>query len=368
MKKIDDAIKQLKEMKELLKRAPEGVDPKAHERCVTDVKAKGHDVGSAHAICTSSMKKDAAEDLDVQVKQKKEQYANINNKMPDPMKQNLKIAEKEVKIKKDEDGYEANSQYVKHDDGQWHKVLNVKDDGKPHSEGGGNWYHLEGVKEPVHQNKRGPLASGAMLNAGVKKTDLEKSKRPEGVVPEAPKTGSGAQPKNQTKISGPVGSKMRQLMDEGSVNAQAKPHQIRAAQDRAVADQSLRDVSPKHKEAVSDAKKRVAESKRAKANAKYFNKPDAKEEKTVIRRRVAKNDLIEALDKAGHRESALCLKNWDEKDSIAEKMEKAMSDSKLHSMMREKMKERGITEADAGKALYGEKTVALKPPKKEYLN
>jgi hypothetical protein len=39
------------------KRAPEGVDPEKHERCVRDVKAQGKDVGTAHAICTSSLKK-----------------------------------------------------------------------------------------------------------------------------------------------------------------------------------------------------------------------------------------------------------------------------------------------------------------------
>jgi hypothetical protein len=42
---------------ELDKKAPKGVDPEKHERCVMDVKEQGHDVGSAHAICTASMKK-----------------------------------------------------------------------------------------------------------------------------------------------------------------------------------------------------------------------------------------------------------------------------------------------------------------------
>lgn len=41
----------------LEKRAPKGVDPKKHERCVKDVKKQGHDIGSAYAICTASMKK-----------------------------------------------------------------------------------------------------------------------------------------------------------------------------------------------------------------------------------------------------------------------------------------------------------------------
>jgi len=39
------------------KRAPKGVDPKKHERCVMGVKQQGHDVGSAHAICSASMNK-----------------------------------------------------------------------------------------------------------------------------------------------------------------------------------------------------------------------------------------------------------------------------------------------------------------------
>ena len=66
MKKIDDTIEQLNEMKQLLKRAPKGANPEKHERCVMDVKEKGHDVGSAHAICSSSMKKeeDGAEKLE----------------------------------------------------------------------------------------------------------------------------------------------------------------------------------------------------------------------------------------------------------------------------------------------------------------
>jgi len=40
------------------KKAPEGVDPEKHERCVMDVKEQGHDVGSAHAICSDAMKSD----------------------------------------------------------------------------------------------------------------------------------------------------------------------------------------------------------------------------------------------------------------------------------------------------------------------
>ena len=47
---------ELDEVFDLLKAAPKGVDPAKHERCVKEVKSKGHDVGSAHAICTSSMK------------------------------------------------------------------------------------------------------------------------------------------------------------------------------------------------------------------------------------------------------------------------------------------------------------------------
>jgi hypothetical protein len=50
---------------DLEKKAPKGVDPEKHESCVKDVKAEGHDVGSAHAICTASMKKaDDAADTD----------------------------------------------------------------------------------------------------------------------------------------------------------------------------------------------------------------------------------------------------------------------------------------------------------------
>jgi hypothetical protein len=56
---VDKLNKTLEEIIEILeKRAPKGVDPEKHESCVRDVKTQGHDVGSAHAICSSSMKKD----------------------------------------------------------------------------------------------------------------------------------------------------------------------------------------------------------------------------------------------------------------------------------------------------------------------
>ena len=52
-----------KNVSSIKKKAPEGVDPEAHERCVRevkqDVKPKGKDqtkIGSAHAICTASLK------------------------------------------------------------------------------------------------------------------------------------------------------------------------------------------------------------------------------------------------------------------------------------------------------------------------
>ena len=62
--KLDALTEVLQFVKETVeKRAPEGVDPEKHESCVKDVKTKGHDVGSAHAICTSSMKKEEGPDM-----------------------------------------------------------------------------------------------------------------------------------------------------------------------------------------------------------------------------------------------------------------------------------------------------------------
>jgi len=58
MSNIDKLIATFREFKEYLeKKAPKDLDPEKHEGCVKDVKQKGHDVGSAHAICTSSMRK-----------------------------------------------------------------------------------------------------------------------------------------------------------------------------------------------------------------------------------------------------------------------------------------------------------------------
>jgi hypothetical protein len=57
---------------ELDKKAPKGIDPDKHERCVMDVKEQGYDVGSAHAICTSSMKKDEVDKIKQKYAESKE--------------------------------------------------------------------------------------------------------------------------------------------------------------------------------------------------------------------------------------------------------------------------------------------------------
>lgn len=59
-KVIEGVVKKDKKMEKsekIEKKAPKGIDPDKHEKCVMDVKAQGKDVGSAHAICTSSLKK-----------------------------------------------------------------------------------------------------------------------------------------------------------------------------------------------------------------------------------------------------------------------------------------------------------------------
>ena len=68
-------------------------------------------------------------------------------------------------LKKKDGEYEGGAQYVHHE-GVWKRVNDVKDDKRPISEGGGNFYHIEGVKDPVHQDDRGKLATGNLLNAG----------------------------------------------------------------------------------------------------------------------------------------------------------------------------------------------------------
>lgn len=57
-------MKAFDEVDQVSKAAPKGVDPAKHERCVKKVKAQGHDVGSAYAICTSSMKGTQKSELD----------------------------------------------------------------------------------------------------------------------------------------------------------------------------------------------------------------------------------------------------------------------------------------------------------------
>jgi hypothetical protein len=66
----------------LQKRTPKGIDPKKHERCVRDVKEQGHDVGSAHAICTASMKK--AEEVKMPKKEFVKEHKRLLNVLNSP--------------------------------------------------------------------------------------------------------------------------------------------------------------------------------------------------------------------------------------------------------------------------------------------
>ena len=96
----------------LEKRAPEGVDPEKHERCVMDLKEQGKDVGSAHAICSASMKKDDKIDEMIRTKMKQEMdrrgltdkdvadhYRDIDTSIPEKHRANIKAALKQQKIK-----------------------------------------------------------------------------------------------------------------------------------------------------------------------------------------------------------------------------------------------------------------------------
>lgn len=95
----------------LTKRTPEGVDPDKHERCVMDLKEEGKSVGSAHAICTSSMKKDDIDEM-IRTKMKQEMdkrgltgkdiadhYRDTDETIPAKHRANIKNALKQQKIK-----------------------------------------------------------------------------------------------------------------------------------------------------------------------------------------------------------------------------------------------------------------------------
>lgn len=60
----EHVLKDYPHLKPINKKAPEGVNPEKHESCVKQVKKQGKDVGSAHAICSSSLKKEEIEKAD----------------------------------------------------------------------------------------------------------------------------------------------------------------------------------------------------------------------------------------------------------------------------------------------------------------
>ncbi len=86
-------------MEELKKRAPKGVDPDKHERCVKEVKRQGRSVGSAHAICTASMKK--SDEVKMPMKEFVKEHKRLLGVLRSPSrkddKQEAKRQQKEMK-------------------------------------------------------------------------------------------------------------------------------------------------------------------------------------------------------------------------------------------------------------------------------
>ena len=60
---------------------------------------------------------------------------------------------------------DAGKMFMDHE-GTWKRVLKVKDDGRPTSKGSGNFYTLEGVKDPIHADEKGKLTIGRMIIEG----------------------------------------------------------------------------------------------------------------------------------------------------------------------------------------------------------
>lgn len=91
----------------LAKRAPKGVDPKKHERCVRDVKQEGYNVGSAHAICTASMKKakDVCIPKDEFVREHKRLIQVLDNPSSKTSKEEARKQEKELKERSEKSDY-----------------------------------------------------------------------------------------------------------------------------------------------------------------------------------------------------------------------------------------------------------------------
>jgi len=79
--------------------------------------------------------------------------------------------------------------YAKHED-KWKKILDIVDSKKPAHEGGGNMYHLEGNKQPVHQDEIEDVASPQELNKSDKlKGGLADKRKPEDFDQEQLKAG-----------------------------------------------------------------------------------------------------------------------------------------------------------------------------------
>lgn len=237
--------------------------------------------------------------------------------------------------------YNEDDTYMHHE-GSWKRVINIKDDKRPMSEGGGNFYHVEGVKEPIHQDSKGKLASGAMLNAGHGEKPMEKTNKIDGanLVPvtrealeeagiedtrkkppeEKPKmdkaddwsdhfdndkeAGDGSQPKPKADPDAPKG---KTSVDDW-VKAGGKVKKV--PMDKA---EYEKDLSITGKRGVrEDRRIDVAAAKTPKIGTRLRDYKAGKEK------------IIKALLDEGYRESALLLKNWDEMDTIAENIEKSL--------------------------------------------
>ena len=244
-KKID------KQIEGLNKRAPKGVDPKKHENCVMDVKTKGHDVGSAHAICTSSMKKEEVEkgtwvgnpsDMDT--------GSGESSAFPtDPIMQSEHSDEKEDK-----------------------KLINEIVDDK-----------IDDHEDDMH---------------GKKKKKMKKDEDPEMADPENPQ---GLKNKRKPVTHDECGRPFAK--DEDALDAKIKA--------------KLKTEMDRRKFGEADATRHVIDRDRGETQA-------IKPKKEPLLNSVdEKSSLVKALEDAGHRTSALLLKNWDEMDGVAEEFVKS---------------------------------------------
>ena len=316
-----------KEVADLSKKAPSNVDPEKHERCVKDVKKKGHDVGSAHAICTSSMKKSEAD-----IPKTCTSCKNFDEHKDNPGKPQIKA--------KDELGTWWDCPTCKTTGLVMSKEMRTRID-KRKALKKSLLKEIRSLFKSDDEEDERKVALGWSPKG--KLTSAKRKDQGESPVPSEPTSGVGAQPRKKQKMSGTFTQKKNQLLDEGSAVERPNKRQQNVKDANKILAVKMKDQkNVRDRDQLKSLHDRARRIKQAQGKSKYFESLEQRKRKEeaanpkVIRRK--REDMKKSLQ--GMYETLVALKKslikdeWTDKKVEEKKNQYVNIDNKMPDPMK----------------------------------